>query len=114
MSGNPAAVAAGLATLNILKAHPEVYKAIDQKGAMLEAAYVKAAKDHCVEACVNRVGSLLSVFFTKGPVETYKDVTKSNLSMFRQYFASMMESGIYIAPSQFESMFVEPPMAMRI
>ncbi|HIQ98156.1 MAG TPA: glutamate-1-semialdehyde 2,1-aminomutase [Candidatus Scybalocola faecavium] len=106
LSGNPAAVAAGLATLNILKAHPEVYKAIDQKGAMLEAAYVKAAKDHCVEACVNRVGSLLSVFFTKGPVETYKDVTKSNLSMFRQYFASMMESGIYIAPSQFESMFV--------
>ncbi len=106
LSGNPAAVAAGLATLNILKAHPEVYKAIDQKGAMLEAAYVKAAKDHCVEACVNRVGSLLSVFFTKGPVETYKDVTKSDLSMFRQYFASMMESGIYIAPSQFESMFV--------
>ncbi len=106
LSGNPAAVAAGLATLKILEAHPEVYQVIDQKGAVLEEAYVKAAKKHCVQACVNRVGSLLSVFFTKGPVETYKDVVKSDLVMFRQYFASMLESGIYIAPSQFEAMFV--------
>ena len=55
---------------------------------------------------MNRAGSLLSVFFTHGPVETYKDVARSDLAKFRTYFASMLESGIYIAPSQFEAMFV--------
>lgn len=106
LSGNPAAVAAGLATIKILEAHPEIYKSIEEKGAALEEAYRKAGENYGLEFCMNRAGSLLSVFFTHGPVETYKDVARSDLAEFRTYFASMLESGIYIAPSQFEAMFV--------
>lgn len=106
LSGNPAAVAAGLATIKILEAHPEIYKSIEEKGAALEEAYRKAGENYGMEFCMNRAGSLLSVFFTHGPVETYKDVARSDLAKFRTYFASMLESGIYIAPSQFEAMFV--------
>ena len=106
LSGNPAAVAAGLATIKILEAHPEIYKSIEEKGAALEEAYRKAGENYGLEFCMNRAGSLLSVFFTHGPVETYKDVARSDLAKFRTYFASMLESGIYIAPSQFEAMFV--------
>ena len=106
LSGNPAAVAAGLSTIKILEAHPEIYKSIEEKGAALEEAYRKAGENYGMEFCMNRAGSLLSVFFTHGPVETYKDVARSDLAKFRTYFASMLESGIYIAPSQFEAMFV--------
>lgn len=106
LSGNPAAVASGLATIKILEAHPEIYKSIEEKGASLEEAYRKAGENYGLEFCMNRAGSLLSVFFTHGPVETYKDVARSDLAKFRTYFASMLESGIYIAPSQFEAMFV--------
>lgn len=106
LSGNPAAVAAGLATIKILEAHPEIYKSIEEKGAALKEAYRKAGENYGLEFCMNRAGSLLSVFFTHGPVETYKDVARSDLAKFRTYFASMLESGIYIAPSQFEAMFV--------
>lgn len=106
LSGNPAAVAAGLATIKILEAHSEIYKSIEEKGAALEEAYRKAGENYGLEFCMNRAGSLLSVFFTHGPVETYKDVARSDLAKFRTYFASMLESGIYIAPSQFEAMFV--------
>ena len=57
--------------------------------------------------CVcNRAGSLLSLFFTKGPVENYHDAATSDLEAFKQYFSSMLADGIYIAPSQFEALFV--------
>ena len=62
LSGNPAAVAAGLATIKILEAHPEIYKSIEEKGAALEEAYRKAGENYGLEFCMNRAGSLLSVF----------------------------------------------------
>lgn len=106
LSGNPAAVAAGLATLSLLFDNPGIYREIDQKGAYLENAYKAAIDKYGLEAHVNRVGSLLSVFFTKGPVESYKDVALSDLTKFSAYFARMLEAGIYMAPSQFEAVFV--------
>lgn len=106
LSGNPVAVAAGLATLEKIRADGDLYNRLEEKGRVLEKAFNDAINRYHIPACVNRVGSLMSVFFTGGPVNTYKDVEKSDLAMFRDYFASMLEDHIYIAPSQFEAMFI--------
>ena len=59
-----------------------------------------------LDFCVNRAGSLLSLFFTHGPVESYDDVKRSNLEQFGRYFRALLEQGILAAPAQFEAMFV--------
>lgn len=100
LSGNPIAVTAGIETLKILMDNNEIYDEIDKKALELEKAY----KDIGLQ--VNRVGSLLSPFFTENPVENYTDVMKSDLHKFALYFNYMLENGVYVAPSQFESMFV--------
>ena len=100
LSGNPIAVTAGLETLKLLKAHPELYAEIDRKGAALEAAFRDCGLP------VNRVGSLLSAFFTDRAVESYADAVSSDTKAYAAYFGAMAESGIYVAPSQFEAMFV--------
>ena len=106
LSGNPAAVAAGNAVLDILMANPGIYQELDQKGAYLEEAYRTAARKYGIKIEVNRVGSLLSPFFTAGPVESYEDVCQSDLHLFQRYFKEMLQLGIYLAPSQFEALFV--------
>ena len=100
LSGNPIAVTAGLETLRQLIAHPELYRQIDEKAARLEAAYREKG------LTVNRVGSLLSCFFTGDPVTDYRSALRSDTKAFASYFANMLERGIYVAPSQFEAMFV--------
>lgn len=100
LSGNPVSVAAGVATLKILRDNPSVYTEIEDKAKKLEAAYKKAG------ISVNRAGSLLSPFMTEEKVERFADVQKSDLERFRRYFSQMLENKIYVAPSQFEAMFV--------
>ena len=100
LSGNPVAVTAGLETLKILKNNPDIYKDLDRKAAKLEEAY--RAKG----LTVNRVGSLVSAFFTKDAVTDYNTAAQSDTKAFSAYFAQMLEAGIYVAPSQFEAMFV--------
>lgn len=102
LSGNPVAVTAGIETLNILKANPSLYTQIDQKAAQIE----KAFKASHAKVYVNRIGSLMSAFFTNEPVVDYNSAISSNTNNFTQYFCHMLESGIYIAPSQFEAMFI--------
>lgn len=106
LSGNPAAVAAGIATLKLLFEKPDIYKELDEKGAFLEKACKEAIDRHKIRACVNRAGSLLSVFFTDGPVESYKDVILSDTGRFAKAFSILLDSGIYVAPSQFEAVFI--------
>lgn len=104
LSGNPVAMAAGLAQLKILNAHPEIYDRLERRGAMLQAG-LKAALSK-VNAQVNRVGSLMTVFFTDGPVTGYEGARSSDLNRFRQWYLGLLERGIYAAPSQFEAMFL--------
>lgn len=106
LSGNPAAVAAGLATLKLLKENPDVYDSIDRKGAFMKNAFKQSAQKYNIPVWVNRAGSLLSVFFTSRPVSSYRDVMTSDLEMFKRYFAEMIRQGIYVAPSQFEAVFI--------
>lgn len=100
LSGNPVAVTAGIETLKILRDNPGIYKKIDKNAAMLEAAYKRKG------LTVNRVGSLLSAFFTKQSVTDYESALSSDLQLFAHYFGYMLENGVYVAPSQFEAMFV--------
>lgn len=106
LSGNPVAMSAGIKTLEILRDNPWIYKDIEDKAFILEEGIKKSAQKNGIPATINRVGSMLSVFFTKEPVDSFKSAISSNLHMFKKYFRNMLERGIYIAPSQFEAMFV--------
>lgn len=100
LSGNPVAVTAGMEMLKLLIAHQEIYEQIDQAAARLEAAYRE------IGLMVNRVGSLLSPFFTGEKVRDYRSVMTADTGAFARYFRWMLEKGVYVAPSQFEAMFV--------
>ena len=100
LSGNPVAVTAGTEMLKLLIAHQEIYEQIDQAAARLEAAYRE------IGLMVNRVGSLLSPFFTGEKVRDYRSVMTADTGAFARYFGWMLEKGVYVSPSQFEAMFV--------
>lgn len=100
LSGNPVAVTAGIETLKILIENKEIYSEIDKKASILENAY------NAIGLQTKRVGSLLSVFFTDTPIINYKDVATCDVNKFADYFNYMLSNGIYVAPSQFEAMFV--------
>ena len=100
LSGNPVAVTAGIETLKILSNEREVYERLDRKTSVLEQAFKEKGLQ------VNRVGSLLSAFFTDVPVTDYETAKTSDTEAFAKYFSYMLENGIYVAPSQFEAMFI--------
>lgn len=103
LSGNPIATAAGLETLTILKEDPAIYERLDKKTKLLADA-VRAAAGSRVS--VNQIGSLLGIFFTSGGVHNYEEATGSDVKAYADYFGYMLDHGIYIAPAQFEAMFV--------
>jgi len=99
LSGNPMAVAAGIAVLRYLKAHPEVYEIVERRAAQLTANVPPGIT-------VNRVGSMFTFFFTPGPVTDWESAKRSDTGRFKQFFHWMLDRGIYLAPSQFEAGFV--------
>ncbi|MFZ5447349.1 MAG: glutamate-1-semialdehyde 2,1-aminomutase [Thermodesulfobacteriota bacterium] len=105
LSGNPVAVAAGLATLAALS-EPGFYEGLEEKGGWLARELAQVAARHGVPVTINRVGSMLTVFFTAGPVRNLEEAKRSDLGQFRQYFQGMLEEGIYLPPSQFEAFFI--------
>lgn len=106
LSGNPIATTAGIKTLEILKAHPEYYQQIGEHAKRLADAFRARAKETGEAIWVNQIGSLLSAFFTAGPVCDYDSATSADTAAYAAYFGRMLEGGIYVAPSQFEAMFV--------
>jgi glutamate-1-semialdehyde 2,1-aminomutase len=107
LSGNPAAMAAGLATLAALR-EEGFYENLEQRSAALDAGLRGAAEQAGLadKVCFHRVGSMLCCFFTPGPVTDYASATASNAEAFAAYFHALLDAGVYIAPSQFEAMFV--------
>ncbi len=99
LSGNPVAVTAGIAMLQYLEAHPEVYTT-------MEDLTCKLTGDLPAEVCVNRVGSMHTVFFQPGPVRNYEEARRSDMARFGRFFHHLLERGVYFAPSQFEAGFV--------
>src|SRR5689334_4121800 len=99
LSGNPLAVAAGLAMLRHLKAHPEIYNQLETRTAQLCAAAPAGLT-------VNRAGSMFTFFFTDQPVTDYESAKRSDTARFGRFFRAMLERGVYLATSQFEAAFV--------
>ncbi len=106
LSGNPVAMAAGLAQLTYLNEHPEVYTGLEKMGELLYGGMKAMCEELSLPYQVNHVSSLGCLFFTEGPVRNYTDAKKSDTEAFRGYFCHMLEQGVYLAPSQFEAMFL--------
>lgn len=103
LSGNPIATTAGIETLKILMSDRNIYQRLEEKTERLEQAVVSSADG---SVSVNRIGSLMSIFFTKEPVTDYDSAVSSDTKAYAEYFGFLLENGIYAAPSQFEAMFV--------
>jgi glutamate-1-semialdehyde 2,1-aminomutase len=99
LSGNPLAVAAGLAMLRHLEAHPEIYDRLETRAARLCAAAPAGVT-------VNRVGSMFTFFFTDGPVTDWESAKRCDTARFGEFFRHMLDRGVYLAPSQFEAAFL--------
>lgn len=105
LSGNPVAMEAGLAQLQELE-KPGTYEKLEELGALLEAGLNEAVAASGIEACVNRSGSVATLFFTAGPVVDWESAKASDTELFGRYFREMLSRGFLIAPSQFEALFV--------
>ncbi|RJQ06902.1 MAG: glutamate-1-semialdehyde-2,1-aminomutase [Bacillota bacterium] len=105
LSGNPLAMAAGLATLRALKA-PGLYDTLERRSRRLAEGLAERARANGVPFRVNRVGSLLTPFFSLRPVRSYEDAKNCDRDAYRVFFWTMLERGVYLAPSPFEAMFV--------
>lgn len=106
LSGNPIAMAAGLAMLKHLQAHPEIYKTIDKTTSAIVDEMRKSIKAAGLNYTVNQVGSMFTLFFTENRVIDFNTAKTSDTALFAKYFQAMLNQGIYLAPSQFEAMFV--------
>ena len=105
LSGNPLAMAAGLAALEELSAG-NVYARLEEAGAALEAGMKEAARSAKVAVRFNRIGSMFCGYFTDEPVHNVEEAMRSDRARFAKYFHAMLEEGIYVAPSQFEAGFI--------
>ena len=114
LSGNPVAMAAGYTTLNLLRQNPDIYSVLESVGARIEAGYASSAKKYGKSLAINRVGSMFSLFFTEQPVVDFNSAKTSDTVLFAQYFNIMLQQGIYIAPSQFETLFISASITNEI
>ena len=105
LSGNPLAMAAGAALLDLL-ARPGTYEALEARSARLEEGLRRGARDAGAAVTVNRVGSMITVFFCAGPVTDYATAKTSDTTRFARFFHAMLERGVYLPPAQFEAAFV--------
>ena len=106
LSGNPVAMAAGIAQLTILKEHPELYTELNEKGDWFFGEIRKILKETGADLTANSCGSIGNIFFTDIPVENYETAKTSDTVRYSEYFKYMLNHGIYLAPAQFEAMFL--------
>jgi glutamate-1-semialdehyde 2,1-aminomutase len=112
LSGNPIAMASGIATLKELKKQ-NPYNDFEKTAAFLERVLLDAAKENGIDLQVNRFGSMLNAFFTKENVVDFKTAQTSDTKKFKTFFWKMMENGVFLPPSQFESWFLGTAMSKR-
>lgn len=106
LSGNPIAMAAGLTMLNYLNDHPEVYTQLEASGEKLSTGFKASMQKLGLNYTLNHIGSMYTLFFTDQPVTDFPSAKSSDLPLFGRYFHAMLDRGIYMGPSQFESMFL--------
>ncbi len=106
LSGNPVAMAAGFAQLNFLNTHPEIYMKLEETTKQIVESYRKVLNKKGLDYTINQVGSMYSLFFTEGNVIDFTSAKGCDTEKFGKYFRCMLDCGIYLAPSQFETLFV--------
>lgn len=114
LSGNPIAMSAGMAMLKHLKKHPEIYAQLDETGAFIAEGLRKSVKELGLNYTVNQIGSMYSLFFTSEHVVDFKTAKTADIPAFSKYFHQMLNRGVYLAPSQFESLFLSTKIDKRI
>ena len=113
LSGNPVAMAAGLAMLRLLKEDAGLYDRLDKVTSELEVGMKEIFAEKGEPLCVNRVGSMVTFFFQEGPVNNFADAKRSDTAKFGAFFRAMLENGVYLAPSQYEALFVSACIGER-
>lgn len=111
LSGNPIAMAAGYAMLSYLKEHPETYAQLDEISNRLVTGFRKNLEDLSLDYTINHYGSMFSLFFTNSAVNNFEEAKRSDTSLFGKYFRNMLDQGVYLAPSQFETLFVSTALS---
>lgn len=111
LSGNPIAMAAGLAMLGYLNSHSETYGVLNQIGMKISEGIKKINLELGYDYTVNHLGSMYSLFFTTDPVIDFESAKKSDTELFGKYFQAMLQRGVYLAPSQFESLFLSTALS---
>jgi glutamate-1-semialdehyde 2,1-aminomutase len=106
LSGNPIAMAAGLGMLHYLNDHPEVYTRLNEIGMQLSSGFASINQKLGVDYTINQLGSMYSLFFTSGNVTDFDSAKMSDTALFGKYFQAMLRRGVYLGPSQFESLFL--------
>jgi glutamate-1-semialdehyde 2,1-aminomutase len=106
LSGNPLAMAAGFALLSELHRNPSIYTELDQKSAYLEAGLRRELDALGEKYTINRLGSMINIFFGEHPVVDFDTALKTDVERFKHYFHGMLERGVYLPPAAFESWFL--------
>ena len=106
LSGNPIAMAAGIAMLTHLDSHPEVYHRLEEIGNTLTNGMRENLQKLGLNYTLNHVGSMFTLFFTDKHVNNFEDAKTSDTALFGRYFQAMLKRGVYLAPSQYEAMFL--------
>lgn len=114
LSGNPLAMAAGLTMLTYLKQNPSVYQQLDQQTTRLVQALKSQHAEQGLNYTINQVGSMFTLFFTDQNVIDFHSAKASDTAQFASYFQGMLSEGVYLAPSQFEAMFISTAINDRI
>ena len=113
LSGNPLAMSAGIATLTELKENNGIYKSLEEKSLYLEKEMIKVLEKTSIDFKINRLGSMISLHFTSDDVIDFQTAQKGNNDKFKKYFHGMLNEGIYLPPSAFESYFLNDALSLE-
>ncbi len=113
LSGNPIAMIAGLTTLKILKESPQIYTELEQKTIYLKEGLQKALEEKGFPFVINQFGSMISVHFSDQPIKDFQSAAACDMELFKKFFHSLLDQGIYLPPSAFESWFLNNALSVR-
>jgi glutamate-1-semialdehyde 2,1-aminomutase len=114
LSGNPIAMTAGLSMLHFLNTHPHVYEDLDKMGNFIVEGIKDSLRRLGLPYTVNQIGSMYTLFFTSSKVENFTHAKMCDTAKFGRYFQAMLKRGIYLAPSQFESLFISTAISHEL